>query len=615
MQCPNCGRTVRSKTQCAFCGHKFDGTESKHVHKEVDHSQTPDLDESPVSREGRSQNDYVAPVAPLDQTDDLDDFIEANEVIPRTRRSGGFLRVLWAILKLAIVVFLVFLLIAFGPRYFGQLMDKFNSGQNPLTAFFNQETTTEEVTTIETTILETTVEETTQALASNLQANTDAFPLTELSFEITDSNVTVDRDKLEVGVASNGQETLITDYALMQEGNKYIVSFNNPALGVVAVDQAEQTVFVRSAELGIDASTVVTLPNLNVDAETFDTYNQVLTEELAGQGDLSAVFMKADESVPFVYENQSKDASQTFAWFIIARTYAAIEAGDLKLEDEVTILDALKAANDPGLVATNEEGTVYTVEELLTEMVQNQDVTAMNHLIQATGGPNAFNLWLTENHYFSTKVNELLGTNEEGAVTGTVTSAQDLATLLQKFANNELVSADLDEQIKTLLLGTPLTAKYPEGVTGVVRRYEIASDDLDTSNQSYAGILETEDSAYIFVSLLDNVSDAEASVTATSQGLGRLVSFAETGEAVFDEVTTEETTIEETTIEETVAAEVVTQAPPVYEETTAASRFTYGEDTDGDGYPNTVYDPNWGSYRAIRWTQHADGLYYFEYAE
>ncbi|HFI0463120.1 TPA: serine hydrolase [Streptococcus suis] len=601
MKCPNCGRTVRSKTRCAFCGHQFEGSESTHVHESQDfHEHTPDQTEPAV--------------APIQHQDDVDAFIEANEVIPRTRRSGGFLRIIGAILKLALVILLVFLLIAFGPKYIGRLMDSFGSGNNPLTSWLSPETTTVEVTTVQTTVLEETSQETTsQAVASDLTADTSAYPLTVLSFEVDPTTPALTRDQIEVGVSFNGQDSQIQDYALVQDGNRYTVSFNNPALGVVASDQPEQTAYLKVADLGIEQSVVVALPDLGIDTEKVDTYNQILSDNLADQGSLTAAFADTQDPAPFIYDNQSRNASQTFAWFILARTYQAIEDGELNLSDEITILDALKADQDPGLVATNEEGVIYTLEELLTEMVENQDVTAMNHLIQANGGPNAFNLWLTENHYFATKVNELLGTNEEGHVTGTVTSTQDLVTLLSKLANNELISEEADTQIKDLLLKTPLTAKYPEGLEGVTRRYEIASNDNDSTSQNYAAILEGEETNYIFVSLLDNVSDPAQAVQANAQTLGQFVTYAQTGETDF-ELVAEETTQEETSVEETVAQEVVTQAPPVYEETTT-SRFTYGEDTDGDGLPNTVYDENWGSYRSIRWTRAEDGLFYFEYAE
>lgn len=36
MQCPNCGRTVRSKTHCAFCGYKFNAADKKEFNQKID---------------------------------------------------------------------------------------------------------------------------------------------------------------------------------------------------------------------------------------------------------------------------------------------------------------------------------------------------------------------------------------------------------------------------------------------------------------------------------------------------------------------------------------------------------------------------------------------------
>ena len=59
--------------------------------------------------------------------------------------------------------------------------------------------------------------------------------------------------------------------------------------------------------------------------------------------------------------------------------------------------------------------------------------------------------------------------------------------------------------------------------------------------------------------------------------------------------------------------EPVTEAPVV--EQTEAPRFQYGEDLDGDGMPDSVYDPNTGGYLNINWFQDEDGSYKFYYAE
>lgn len=43
MQCPNCGRTVRSKTHCAFCGYKFNAADKKEFTQRVDSSSENDI--------------------------------------------------------------------------------------------------------------------------------------------------------------------------------------------------------------------------------------------------------------------------------------------------------------------------------------------------------------------------------------------------------------------------------------------------------------------------------------------------------------------------------------------------------------------------------------------
>ncbi|WPJ91130.1 hypothetical protein R0V13_01790 [Facklamia hominis] len=42
MQCPNCGRHVRSKTQCAYCGYQFNSSDKKEFNREPA-SERPDV--------------------------------------------------------------------------------------------------------------------------------------------------------------------------------------------------------------------------------------------------------------------------------------------------------------------------------------------------------------------------------------------------------------------------------------------------------------------------------------------------------------------------------------------------------------------------------------------
>src|SRR5699024_1712168 len=206
--------------------------------------------------------------------------------------------------------------------------------------------------------------------------------------------------------------------------------------------------------------------------------------------DVCSSDLPQDAEVPYVYDDQSVEADALISWFVLGFTFNAIEDGELTLEDPVVVSSDLVAENDEGIVATVEDGTEFTIQELLSAVVEANDVSAMNHLIQETGGPNAFNLWLNESNYFSIRVTQMLIVKESGQVTADVTNAEDIAQLLNKIANNELVSEEADATIKELLLITPVTAIYPEGqIAGYQTRYEIASADTNTAQQNYAGIV------------------------------------------------------------------------------------------------------------------------------
>ncbi|MBF6626769.1 serine hydrolase [Aerococcaceae bacterium zg-BR9] len=570
MKCPNCEREVRSKHQCAFCGHRFEESEAI-------------------------------------ESESVEQYIEESEVIPKTKRKNNFGRILWSIIKLVATIFIIFLLIAFGPKYATKLWDQFGFGNKQSSQV---ETTTAE-SDEETTMAEdeTTQEETTTASSPvvNSSVDTSAYPLTKVELELADENTTIDRSQLELGVESNGTEKVIENYSLLQEGKKVTLTFNNPAVEVVAANEQKQTVFLRSKELGIDEKIPVTLPAVTLDKERADFFNELITNRLGSKGTVSAAIKKVGEDTPFVYSDQAAENSYLFSWFVLNRVMEAVDKGDLALDDSVKILDALKAKDETTGVATMEENETQTVEELMHAVIQ-QDVTAMNHLIQETGGPNAFNLWLSEHHYFSTKVTSLLNKDENGHISGAVTSTQDVLTLLNLFAENKLVSETLDAKLKEWILQTPVTTKYPEKVDGVTRRYEIASSDADGNTQSYSAIVETEEGQFIIVSSVNNVSDVEGAVSEMAAVNHHIIQYLRTGDK---EVTEKEPEAESEPTPEPEVTTVATQEAPAAE----SNNGRYGPDNDGDGFADSIWDEAGGYYRPVRWVQREDGLYYYEFKE
>lgn len=603
MQCPNCGRNVRSKNQCAYCGHVFNKNEvSEAKHESYD------------------------------------------EETPR-RSSGGFSRVLWGIIKLVLAVAIVFLAFLFGPRLINEVVEYFQPSETavvqnePEEEPEQQETPTETTesedsdasqtseTTSETEGSEEATESTSeegQLAIVNQEVNTDEYPLTNVTLEFDGSLDTVDSETFNFSIETNGETIdLNNNYSLVKDGQNLSINFNDPSIAVLTTEAQEQVLNIASETLGINESITYQVPSTSVDTDQAEFFNTVITDNLSSVGDISAVVYPANSDVPYVYDNQSVDADTLISWFVLGHTFNSINQGELTLEDTVTVSSDLVSANDTGIVASAEEGSQFTVQELMTAVVEANDVSAMNHLIQETGGPNAFNLWLNESNYFSTRVTQLLAQQESGQVVGAVTSAQDIAQLLEKLANDELVTPELDTTFKELLFNSPMTDKYPtEQFEGYVTRYEIASSDTNPSSQNYSGIIELEDTYYIAVIMASNFSSSEEVVPAIATSINEIVTYFETGQ------TAEEVAAAEAEESSAQAESVVEESTPsqvsVVEESTP-STGTVGE--DGRNYSQqfvenigsyvnlpeeTVYDETTGQTRPAEWFySEEDGRYYY----
>lgn len=626
MKCPNCGRDVRSKTQCAYCGHSFKAGEAS----------TPASTRSASSERGEetrvqeSQPEQFREASELRATRETQ---EAPAVVPRTKRKGG--NVIWNILKLLIAVAIVFLLFLFGPNLVGQVMDYFNSDDNILvqTLGSNEEeeepaenneadsdaenvdsegdesssgeegTSTEEESASSLTLVEQNV-------------NLDNYPKIDVTLDFEETLTDVDQTTFDFIVESaNNGETELSEYSLYKENQRLVLSFNDPNLAVVAVDEQEQTLRLASEALGFEESITYALPNVTVDQAQAEQFNATINEQLANGVNVSAVFYEVGADVPFVYDGQTIEANSAISWFVLQRIFEGVAEGELELNHPVEINDALKAAEDVGTVAELEAATTMTVEELALLTVQERDLSAMNHLIQETGGLNEFNLWLNESGYFATRMNAPLGYDDNAQTTGAVTNSQDIGNLLGKLAQNELIDESNDELFKEMLLQSPMSEKYPTGLEQVTTRYEMLSADENPNNQYYTGILETEETAYVVIFFISNFDNADAIVSSIASSIQELVTYFETGSVEAEE---EEEESEEV-IEEPAVSEEVVETPQVEftdetpQETPAQNVSPSGEPTDDiyEGKPTENFYNFSDGYRQGIWHQTEEGAWIY----
>lgn len=600
MKCPNCGRTVRSKSQCAHCGYVFGSSDAKRS----------------SNTQANEEDNYVAPKKPatdikLGETIELDvsemnsqpepeqkpednfKYVDDNEdlyVYEEEEERGGCRRIISFLIQLIVGVVVVFLLFLYGPRIYEKAMSLIKGGDNQ-TEEAAKELTSDQASSVEPVVEEVAVEN--PVTPWQFVTNTDAYPLVTIKMTSDKPVDLVDSNTFKFELTNgNTASQAITDYSLAKEGNDIILSFRDPAVNVVAAEPQDQSLAISSESLGMTGTVTYSIPTNGVNKDLVEEYNKIINNAFSKGEEVTALIGSAKEgAAPFIYDNQTKEAGSLISWYIIERVYQAIEAKTLTLEDTLTLNIALIADGD----TTSEEGKEVTIDELLDLVIQSQDLTAMNHLIQQVGGPNEFNIWLNENSYFSTRVNNLLSVSESGQVAGSVTNVQDLGQLLHKLANDELVSKEASEAIKKKLLLSPETAKYPEaGIDGITKRYEITSSDLSGQQQYYSAVLETETENYVVILKVNNFEDAAATVANVSTVINETITYALKG-ANTGEQASSSTDSSSSSSDESIKPEV-SETPEASSVAVEPTQVTTSEPVYTEPVQVEQYDPQYNGY-------------------
>lgn len=548
MQCPNCGRKVRSKHQCAHCGYVF-GSDDK----------VENQDDKPIAEHPKAR-----------------DFEEVT-IVPKTprKKASGIGKFIWGIVKLLLMVLLVFLAFMFGPQLYKRAEQFFNGSTQVAQAPTKESESTEasqETSAGEESMTSADTSESTQAEPEGLvlkdsQVNLDNFPIVQVTLDLQGPVDQISRDTFSFKLMSNGQEKAIDDeYSLIKEGNRLKISYNDPSADVLSNGNQEQSLLVEAKDLNFKETVTYKLPQSGLDQAQHDQFNEIYDRVADTNQNVSAMIQEvgSEQEGAMVYDSQSVDADAMIAWFILARVYQAIDQDSLSMDQVIPLNQDLIAEGDQGEFAQSNGETDYSVESLLRLVIQQQDVTAMNHLIQATGGPNDFNLWLNESNYFGTKVTNKLASAESGSIQGAVTNVKDIVLLLEHLAQNKLINETADQQLKEALLQTPISRKYPEeNLPDIRRRYEITSTDENNKQQYYSAILEAEEKTYVVVILASELDDPTASVDSLRQAIHESVQLLITGEVTSTEEETSETTSETESTSQNSQVEIIGEEPVV----------------------------------------------------
>lgn len=496
MQCPNCGRYIRSTTQCAYCGHEFTPAEVAELKKQS----APDT--------------------------------------PRSSRGG--LSVLWNVLKLVLALMVVFLLFVYGPTYASKLMGYFGSSNNDTAQVVESSRVEEDQTEPQENQEEQApateqegqepAQEASQLTLKDHQVDVSFYPQVKVTLDFEGNLDEIDSDTFIFEVDNQGNITSLEDYSLQKENQTVVLTYNDPSLSVVGSDDLDQTLTIKAPKYDFSEQIGYQLPSMTVDESLAAQFDEIMAEDFGSSESVHVAMHISDQDLPFVYNDQAVEASELIALFAIARAYDLNDHQEVELDQMVTIDEALLAEEDEGVTA-NLVGEELTLQELFSNAIQTHDATAINHIIQVTGGPNEFNRWLKEKGYFSTKITQQLALDPNGTVTGSVTTAQDVSQLLVNLVEETLLSPESSHDYLELLRSSPVTDKFPaQGLHNIdiLTRSELVTADSD-QNQYYAGVIKTEQDTYVIVILDEGTSDQVAAVDQIAQSLQSLILYFETG--------------------------------------------------------------------------------------
>ena len=209
-----------------------------------------------------------------------------------------------------------------------------------------------------------------------------------------------------------------------------------------------------------------------------------------------------DGNAPLITDADEMRAASMIKVFILACAMEKVKAGDLHLDDVLRLEEADKVGG-AGVIAGYRAGTVFSIEELLRQMIAESDNTATNMMIDRLG-MTEINGYMRAHGYAASRLQRKMmdaAAVKEGREN--ITSAKDLGTFFLRLYRSECVGEPYDGKMRDMLFAQTDSECFPQALLGA--RIAHKTGELD---RLYAdgGILYGEDGrAMILVLLADDI--------------------------------------------------------------------------------------------------------------
>ena len=229
-------------------------------------------------------------------------------------------------------------------------------------------------------------------------------------------------------------------------------SENNEAVAKVNLPE------VKKHEVQKNSSTKAVVKFTKEDLKLKNKFKQLTTKY--PQHEPGAFFIDLDNGV-FVNFNGIKafPAASTIKIPVLVAFLQDVDAGKIYLDEELTVTESNRVSGSGGMQYQG-LGRKYSAIYTATQMIISSDNTATEMIIERLGGKDKLNQRFREWGLESTVINNLLpdlkGTN--------TTSAKDLATLLAKVNQGELISLRSRDRLMDIMTRTKTRTLLPQGI-------------------------------------------------------------------------------------------------------------------------------------------------------
>ena len=215
----------------------------------------------------------------------------------------------------------------------------------------------------------------------------------------------------------------------------------------------------------------------------------------------SLAFKELSREDTYSINSRKTVSAGTIKIFIMAEAFNEAQNGTLKLDDNITLTDNMKASG-AGILRDRKAGETFTIKDLIDLMMLKNDNTATNILINKLGIDN-INNYIKSLGCNDTELNRtMMDQNAINRGIQNYTSVNDLTLVLSKIYQKKCINEHYDALMLDILKNNKYDEKIPKLIPTTASVFNKSGEYPSMEND--AAIIVTDKGAYILCITTNN---------------------------------------------------------------------------------------------------------------